>query len=515
MLSRMSPDKRVVVVGAGSSGLVCAINLARAGLDVTVLEHAPRPGGACRSGEVTLPGFIHDHCAGFNPMTVASPAMRELELESEGVRWVAPDAIMAHPFPDGTAIALHHDLDATVASLDATQPGAGAAWRALIEQYRPLAQRLVEAILGPLPPVRPPLALAAALRRDGLLLARRMAGSVEAFGLDVFDGGVRPTAWLSGSAQHSGLSPSTAGSGAFGFLLQLLAHSHGWPFPAGGQGEITEALLRIAAREGVAVRCGAHVERILVRRGRTAGVQLRGGEEVCARDVVTTLSARPLAAMLPDDALPHRLIRRLRIWRYGTAAFKLDYALRSAVPWTASEGRQAAVVHVGGELRELAAAAQAGERGEMPERPALVVGQHTIYDPSRAPEGGHTLYCYAHVPSGYECSDEHVADLVEGQLERFAPGFSAVVQARAIRNPDQTEAENPSLVGGDLGGGSMELDQQLIFRPAPELCRYRTPLRGLYVTGASVHPGGSVQGMGGRSAARALLADRRLRPWRA
>ena len=333
---------------------------------------------------------------------------------------------MAHPFEDGTAIALHQDLDATVASLEAAHPGAGVAWRELIEQYRPLAQRLVETILGPLPPVRQSLALAAALRRDGLLLARRMTGSVEAFGLDVFDGALRPTAWLAGSAQHSGLPPSTAGSGAFGFLLQLLGHSHGWPFPAGGQGQITE---RAAARSPRAraspFAARRTVERILVRAGRVAGVRLRGGEQLPARDVVID-DQRPPAwpRSCPTHALPDRLVRRLRIWRYGTAAFKLDYALRAPVPWTAPEAREAAVVHVAGDLRELSAAAQAGSRGEMPERPALVIGQHTLYDPTRAPDGQHTLYCYAHVPARYECSDEEVTARIEAQLERFAPGFS-------------------------------------------------------------------------------------------
>jgi phytoene dehydrogenase-like protein len=507
-------DRRVIVVGGGSTGLVCAIHLARAGLEVTLLEHFSRIGGACSSGETTLPGFIHDHCAGFNPMTVASPAIRELEVEAEGVEWIRPGTIMAHPFQDGSAIVLHHDLEPTVASLEATHRGAGDAWGELIAQYRPLSQRLVDAVLGPLPSLRAPLSLGIALRRDALLLARRMAGSIEAFGLDVFNGATRPTAWLAGSAQHSGLAPSTAGSGAFGFLLALLAHSHGWPFPAGGQQRLADALLALAVREGVTVRCDAHVERVIVRGGRTAGVVLVGGEELTARNVVTTISARPLAAMLPDEAFPERVLRRLRIWRYSTAAFKIDYALRAPVPWSAGAARTAAVVHVGGELHDLAAAAESAQRGEMPERPALVIGQHTLYDSSRAPAGQHTLYCYAHVPAGYTCTDQDVAGLIEGQLERFAPGFSDLVIARAIRNPRQTESDNPSLVGADLGGGSYELDQQLIFRPAPELCRHRTPLKGLYVAGASVHPGGAVQAMGGRSAARALLADRGLRPWR-
>jgi phytoene dehydrogenase-like protein len=507
-------DRPVIVVGAGSNGLVCALHLARAGLPVTLLEHAPSPGGASSSGQPTLPGFVHDHCAGFNPMTVVSPAIRELELEREGLRWVNPGSVMAHPFSDGRAIALHRDLEATVASLEAMQPGSGAAWRTLIERYRPLAARLAAAILSPLPPIRAGLPLLPRLRRDALLLARRMIGSVQAFGLDVFDGAARPTAWLSASAQHSGLPPSTAGSGAFGFLLQLLGHSHGWPFPAGGQEAIPRILAGLAEREGVTIRCRAHVERVLVHGGRASGVRLVGGEEIAATDVVTTISARPLAAMLPEQALPERLVRRLRIWRYATAAFKLDYALRAPVRWAAPEARQAAVVHVGGELEELAAAAQAAGRGEVPARPVLVVGQHTLYDGSRAPAGQHTLYCYTHVPSRYDCGDEEVVARVEAQLERFAPGFGDLVLARSVRNPRQTEAENPSLVGADLAGGSMELDQQLIFRPAPELCRYRAPLPGLYVTGSSVHPGGSVHGMGGRSAARALLADRRLRPWR-
>lgn len=508
-------DRRVVVIGAGSSGLVGAIHLARAGLDVTLLEYAPAPGGASASGEVTLPGYIHDHCAGFNPMTVASPAIQELELEREGVEWVTPELVMAHPFADGSAIELHRDVAATAASLDTVHPGAGRHWQALVDELAPQTVELVKTILGPLAPSGAPLHVLLGLRRDTLTLARRMIGSIQALGFDVFDRAERPTAWLSGSAQHSGLPPSTAGSGAFGLLLQLLGHTHGWPFPAGGQQAIPDALVRIAERDGVRLRCRADVRDIIIRERHVAGVRLRDGEELAAGAVLSSVSARPLLQMLGPDALPARLTTRLAKWRYGTAAFKLDYALNAPVPWAAAGARRASVVHVAGELDELAGAAQAGLRGEVPERPALVIGQHTLTDPTRAPAGAHTLYCYAHVPARYDCEDAEIVARIEGQLERFAPGFARVVDARAVRNPRQTESENPSLVDGDLGGGTMELDQQLVFRPAPEMCRYRTPLRGLYVCGASVHPGGSVQGMSGRSAARALLADRRLRPWRA
>jgi phytoene dehydrogenase-like protein len=495
---------RVLVVGARHNGLVAAIHLAQGGCDVTVLEHGSRPGGGTRSVEATLPGFVHDHCAAFVPMTAASPAMRELEVD---VDWIGPPVAAAHPFPDGRAIALHRDVDATVASLGPAGPG----WAQAMDRLLPLAQPLVDAVVSRFPPVRPVRRLTLALRRDGVEWARRLLGSVDALGLDIVDGDARASAWLAASAQHSGLPPTAAGSGAFGFLLQLLGHSHGWPLGRGGMQSLADALVRRAAAAGAEVRCDASVEAVVVRGGRVAGARLRGGEELRADAVVTTVSAGVLARLLPEGALPGRLHRRLRIWRYGTAPFKLDYALSGPVPWTAREPRAAAVVHVAGELTELIEAGDQANRGEVPERPALVVGQQSLFDPTRAPAGRQTLYVYGHVPARYELPDEAVADRLQAQIERFAPGFSELVLARSARAPWQTERENPSMVGGDLAGGSYELDQQLVFRPAPELCRYRSPLRGLYVAGASTHPGGAVHGMSGRGAAVALLRDRRVK----
>lgn len=263
----------VVVIGSGHDGLVAAIHLAEHGLDVTALEHASVAGGATRSTAATLPGFVHDHCARFVPMTVASPVMRELELERDGVAWVDPPAVVAHPFDDGRAIVLHRDVGATVDSLGA----AGAGWSEATGRMLRLATPLVESVLPPLPPVAPALRLAAGLRGELGEWSRRLLGSVEALGLDLFDGDRRATAWLAGSAQHSGLSPRTAGSGAFGFLLQLLGHSHGWPLARGGIGTVTDALLRRAERAGARVRCDATVAAVVVERGRVVGVRLCSG----------------------------------------------------------------------------------------------------------------------------------------------------------------------------------------------------------------------------------------------
>jgi len=372
----------------------------------------------------------------------------------------------------------------------------------------PLAEPLVETVLSPLPPVRPLARLGRGLRSDLLRWARRFLSSVEALGMELFDGDRRAVAWLAGSAQHSGLPPTTTVSGAFGFLLNMLGHSHGWPLPRGGMGELAAALERRAEREGARVRCAAAVREIHTRDDRLTGLTLASGERIAADAVISTLSAGPFARLLGG----HPLARSLARWRYGTGAFKLDYALDGPVPWAAPEARRCAVVHVGGRIEELAAAAQAGARGDVPERPALVVGQQSLFDLTRAPAGKHTLYVYAHVPSSYAMSDEDVAERIEMQLERFAPGFSRLVLARALRAPHQSERENPSLVGGDLAGGSYELDQQLVFRPSPLLSRYRTPIRGLYVAGASTHPGGAMHGVSGRDAARACIRDARRLP---
>ena len=501
-------SRRIAVIGAGHHGLLAALRLSARGHEVVVLEVAGEPGGAVRSAALTLPGFTHDTCSGFFPLTAASPAFRELDL---GLEWVDPPVAMAHVLDGGgEEVALHRDLAATVDSLEACAPGAGAAWRELMRTLWPHRHALIRAGLARLPPVRAGAGLLARLRTRALELAPLALASSASLGRELF-GNDHAAAWLAGSGAHADLSPQAPGSGVFSLGLNFLGHVVGWPFPRGGAGRLTDALVARVRAQGGDIRCRAAVAQIEAWRGRVVAVHLADGERIAVAAAVCTVSPGPLASMLPPGAFPARVERRLRRWRYGLGTVKLDYALAGPVPWTGVQARAAAVVHVGGALGELVASLEQAADGRFPDRPALVVGQQSLHDPSRAPEGQHTLYVYARVPQQPGIGDDEMAERIEQRIEEFAPGFRSLIRARTVRSPAAIEAENPSLRGGDLAAGSCELDQQFVFRPAPELCRCRTPLRGLYVAGGWVHPGPGVHGVSGRAAAQALLADVRWR----
>lgn len=497
----------VAIIGAGHNGLVCAIRLAQAGVEVIVLEQGPQPGGGVRSAETTLPGFIHDLHAAFMPMARVSPALRRLPLERHGLEWISPPVAMAHPFADGDGIALHRDPHATAADLERHAPGAGRAWTELVERLLPLQDAIADAAFGRFPPVRAAARLAFATRLEGLRLAGMMAGPAASAGLRLF-GRPRPAAWLSGSVGHSDLSPRDLGSGGLALGLAILGHAVGWPYPRGGAQRLTQALCDLLRELGGTIRCDARVTRIDVKLERVRGVTLTGGERIGAAAVVATVGPAPLLAMLPAGALGGRVERRLRRWRYGLGTVKLDLALAAPAPWSNGAAREAAVVHVGGELEELIEAPREAWRGITAREPVVIVGQHSVHDPSRAPAGRHTLYAYARVPPRPREQPRELAELIERRIERFAPGLGELVLGRHVRMPGEIEADNPALVNGDIAAGSLRLRQQLIFRPAPELIRNHTPLHGLYVAGAGLYPLPGVHGASGDSAARAVLSDR-------
>jgi phytoene dehydrogenase-like protein len=498
-----------LVVGSGPNGLAAAIRLAAAGRDVTVLEAADEPGGAVRTAELTLPGFQHDLFSAVYPAAAASPVFSAMPLERHGLRWVHPEVLYAHPLPDGRAGALHRDLDATAAALDAVHPGDGAAWAAFAAPHLRHFRALRNTLLAGFPPVRGPLELVA--RRglgEALELARLLLAPAEALGHELFaDQGSR--AWLYGSAMHGDTPPTGAGSAIASAYLNLLGHAVGWPSPEGGAHRLAGALLAHLAELGGRVRTGAQVDRVATRRGRVTGVVLAGGETVGGSLVLADVLPRALRGMAD---LPARYDAALGRYRPGPATVKVDWALDGPIPWTAEPARRAGTVHVGGTevevLRDTAFAS-----GVLPERPFLLLGQQTVHDPTRAPAGKHTAWAYTHGPQdGWPADLAAEVDRVEGQVERFAPGFRDRILARHVMGPGDLESRNANLTRGDVGAGSYTLDQ-VVLRPVPSLVPYRTPVRGLWLCSAATFPGGAVHGVPGHAAAGAALAEERLRPF--
>ncbi len=506
----MNGSYDAVVVGAGPNGLSAAIRLAEAGLSVLLVEAEDRVGGAVKTDELTLPGFRHDTFSAVYPATAASPVFARMPLERHGLRLVHPPVAMAHVLDGGRGAALYRDLDRTAGSLNDLHRGDGEGWREFISPYLRNWEALRGAMLGGFPPVWGGLRAAAGLGYSGSLEAARMVLQPAAgLARDVFAGdGAR--AWLYGSALHGDVAPGAAGSAVFGFYLNLLGHAVGWPVVEGGSGRLSEALAGYFGELGGEVLTSSPVERVLTRNGRVRGV-VAGGAEVRAGLVVCDVTPKGLLA-IASEALPGNYKKKMARFRYGPGNLKVDWALSGPVPWEYDEARRAGTLHVGGGTNELEESISLEKLGRLPERPFVLAAQQTVADPSRAPEGRHTLWGYTHVPSGIDWEQEaekHVGR-IEAQIERFAPGFRELVLARHVMTPADLEGRNRNLVGGDVNAGSQAPDQ-LFFRPLPSLSPYRTPLRGLYVGSASTFPGGAVHGVPGDAAAKAALTDLRLR----
>ena len=457
------------IIGSGPNGLSAAIRLASAGLSTTVIERNGQIGGACSTGEITLPGFHHDLGSSVYPMAIVSPFFRALPID---IPWIEPNAPCAHPLDNGTAVMLEHSMEDTVANLDASD---GPKYRSLVE---PLARGfgdLAEDLLGPIQhiPLHPLLlarfGLSAVL--PGAWLARSRFS------------GIRARALFAGMVAHSVLSLETAASAAIGLVLMAAGHSYGWPIVREGAQTLTDILAHHLGSLGGRIETGHEV------------IELPETDVVLA-DVTPRQLLR-----IAGSALPTAYRGQLEHFCYGAGAFKIDYALSSPIPWTAKECFRAATIHLGGTLEEIVAS----EREFKSNTPFVLLVQPSLFDSTRAPAGRHTAWAYCHVPNGSEVDRQ---DVIERQIERFAPGFRECILARSISPPAKLESWNPNLVGGDLSAGRMNLGQ-LLFRPTPSL--YRTPVNGLFFCGASTPPGGGVHGMAGFHAAQAALRYMALR----
>jgi phytoene dehydrogenase-like protein len=463
-----------VVVGSGPNGLAGAIALAAAGRSVTLIEGEPTLGGGCRSDELTLPGFVHDTCSTVHALALISPFLRALPLARHGLELAQPAAPLAHPLDDGTAVMLERSVEETARGLRADER----AYRSLMTPLVTHADALVGDILGPLRPPGHPLLLT----RFGLGAIRSALGLARSR-----FSGQRAQALFAGCCAHSMLSLRSPISASFGIVLAVSAHAVGWPVARGGSQRLADALAGHLRELGGRIETGRWIQSL---------------DELPAGAAPTLLDVTPRQFLgLAGGRLGGIYRRALERYRYGPGIFKLDWALDGPIPWIAPEAVRAGTVHLGGTLDEVAAAEQTVVDGGHAERPFVLLVQPSLFDPTRAPEGKHTAWAYCHVPNG---STRDMTQAIEGQVERFAPGFRDLIAARSAMDSAEVQRRNPNYVGGDINGGLQDL-LQLFTRPVPRPVPYSTPIDGVYLCSSSTPPGGGVHGMCGVSAARAAL----------
>ena len=474
LAERREPVTDAVVVGSGPNGLAAAVVLARAGVSVLVIEGAPTIGGGTRTQALTLPGFVHDVCSAVHPLAASSPLFTTMPLREHGLEWIEPPLALAHPFDDGPPARLQRGIDATASSLGSDDER----YRALMGSFTHHWPALAVDALAPLHWPAHPLLLA----HFGFYGLQPISRLVQRFS----DRAAR--AMLAGIAAHALRPMSSAGTAALALVLASAGHRVGWPIARGGSRAVTDALASYLIKLGGKIETNAPVRSL--------------AELPAARAFLLDVTPREVLR-LAVDVLPDHYRRALSHFRYGPGVFKVDWALAGPVPWRSPECARAGTLHLAGSYDQVAASEAQVARGEHPEHPMVLVAQPSCFDPTRAPDGKHTLWGYCHVPNG---STVDMLPRMEAQIERFAPGFRDLVLARSVMPPAALEAKNPNLVGGDIGDGAYTL-RQLFFRPVVRRRPHTTPVRGLYLCSAATPPGGGVHGLCGFYAARAALAD--------
>lgn len=468
-------DFDAIVVGSGPNGLSAAITMQQAGLSVLLLEGKNTIGGGLRSAELTLPGYIHDICSAVHPLAVASPFFKTLPLAEHGLEYCYPEIAVAHPFDNGTAAILTRSLKETANLLGIDE-------QAYIRLIKPLVKnwaKIDKDVLGP------PLSIPShpvLMAKFGLSAVNSASTIARRFSTKHAKG-----LWA-GMAAHAMQPLSTLTTAAIGLVLLSTAHSDGWPIAKGGSKKIAEALAAYF------VSLGGKIE---------TGIYIRSLEQL------------PSSHAVLFDVTPHQLIQiaghkfssiykwQLEKYRYGMGVFKMDWALDGQIPFIAAEAKNAGTVHLGNTMEEIAFGEQLASIGKIAEKPFVLLAQQSLFDKSRAPEGKHTAWAYCHVPNG---SKKDMTEIIENQIERFAPGFKDRILAKHSLNPAQMEEYNPNYIGGDIGGGIIDI-AQLFNRPALAFSPYRTSVKSLYICSSSTPPGGGVHGMCGYNAAKRALKD--------
>ncbi|MBS1598088.1 MAG: NAD(P)/FAD-dependent oxidoreductase [Bacteroidetes bacterium] len=468
-------DYDVIVVGSGPNGLAAAIVLQQAGVSVLLIEGKETIGGGLRSTALTLPGYVHDVCSAIHPFAVCSPFFKSLPLEKHGLEYIFPKIAAAHPFDDGTAAALHHSIEETASSLGEDAGYYKELMTSLSNDWPKLLPFVMKPASFPSHPV--------ALAKFGYYGITPVSHFVKKH----FHNG-HAQGLFAGMAAH-GMQPLTnMATTAIALIFLLLGHTTGWPLPKGGSQQIANAL---------------------------SSYFLELGGKIETNFMVNSLEQLPSAHAVVFDLTPKQILTiagekfsslykwQMKRYRYGMGIFKIDWALDAPIPFTAPECRQAGTVHIGNTFDEVAASEQMNATGKISDKPFVLLTQSSLFDDTRAPSGKHTAWAYCHAPAS---STHDMTDIIENQVERFAPGFKKLILARHSMNSAEMEAYNPNYIGGDIGGGIQDIGQ-LFTRPVLRFSPYKTSSKGIYICSSSTAPGGGVHGMCGYHAANKVLHD--------
>jgi phytoene dehydrogenase-like protein len=464
-----------VVVGSGPNGLAAAIEIARAGHSVCIVESRDTIGGGARTAELTAPGFLHDVCSAVHPLAIASPFFQTLPLAQHGMEWIHSPACLAHPFDQGSSAVLYRSIENTCATLGLDGPAYEKLFSVLARNSKDLVQ---EVLAPPIHLPRHPIPLIRfgihAIQSAQRISNRRFQGS-------------RARGLFMGIAAHSNMPLDASPTSAVGLLLGMLGHGGGWPIVKGGSQKLSDALASYFTSLGGKIITGMHVN------------SLR--QLPTSNAVIFDLTPRQVLK-LAFDQLPASYRWELQKYRYGPGVFKVDWALSSPIPWKSRDCLKAATVHVGGPAEQIVESENDVAKGRCPDRPFIILAQPSLFDETRAPAGQHTAWAYCHVPSN---SKIDMTDRIESQIERFAPGFRDCILHRHVMTAPDFEKYNPNYIGGDIGGGIQDLTQ-IVGRPSLRVTPYAMPAKGMFICSSSTPPGGGVHGMCGYHAARAVLS---------
>lgn len=464
-----------VIIGSGPNGLAAAITLLRAKKRVLIIEAKDSIGGGMRTGELTLPGFQHDICSAIHPLGIGSPFFRSIPLAEHGLKWIYSPAALAHPLDNGQTALLVNSIEETAKTLGEDSE----AYRHIIGPLASKWNLILPEILAPLHIPRHPFALL----RFGLSAIQ----PAQSFSKRKFSSALA-RGFFAGLAAHSIVPLEAPITASFALVLGILGHRVGWPMPLGGSQSIALALESYIKSLGGEFLLNTNIKSL---------------EELPSSDIILfDLTPRQILA-IAGSRLPEGYRHQLEKYRYGPGIFKMDFAVKSPLPFKSPECTLSAVVHIGGTMEEIAHSEKEVWQGKHPEKPFVILAQQSLFDKTRAPGENHTVWAYCHVPNG---SDVDMSERIISQIERFAPGFRSTILSAHRMNSMDFQTYNSNYIGGDINGGVQNW-RQLFTRPTLSFTPYRTPVKGIYICSSSTPPGGGVHGMCGFYAAKTALKD--------